>query len=125
MSVSSYNVDAMSFQPTQPAFNSIDLTKLMRNIIIAGKPAQSSFAFLMFKSMLMKNPERFNIISSIHQNSFTDPLHFSVDVQIADGWKNRLHVNGYYKNNTFICVNITGQTKDYDTNRIETLATFE
>jgi hypothetical protein len=122
MSFSSYNADAMSFQSS---FNSIDLNKLMRNIIVAGKPTQSTFAFLMFKSMLMNNPERFSIISSIHQNNYTDPLHFSVDIQISNGWKNRIHINGYYKNSTFICVNITAQTKDYDMNRIETIATYE
>jgi hypothetical protein len=73
----------------------------------------------------MRNPERFTIISGIHQNHFTDPLHFSVEVDIADGWKNRMHVNGYFKNNTFICVNIVAQTKEYDALRFETLATFE
>jgi len=87
-------------------------------------PTQSTFAFQMVRSMWSRCRSRFVITGGLHQNSMTDPLHFSVSVDIADGWKNYIHFNGFY-NNHFILQNITMMTVDFDKNTIvEIIATY-
>jgi hypothetical protein len=97
----------VSFGPLVPFyFQSIISTALYRSFNKAAAPKSSNHAYLMFKSMWVRNRERFNVTNAIHQNGPTDCLHFSVEVEIADGWINYLHFYGYLKGE-FIITKIT------------------
>ena len=77
----------------------------------------------MLKSMWLRCSSRFAVTAGIHQNSMIDPLHFSVSVDTADGWKTFLHINGFFKGR-FIIQSITAQTTDFGNRIEETIATF-
>jgi len=115
MSVVSVGSDALA--------STIELLDIMTSAF-TGRPAQSTFAYQMLRSMWVRCRNRFTITGGVHQNGMMDPLHFSVSVDIADGWKNFLHFNGYY-NNRFILQNITIMTVDFDKVTVsEIIATF-
>jgi hypothetical protein len=115
MSVTSYNSDlASNFELLDAITSAFSCT-----------PVQSTFAYQMLKSMHMRCRNRFKITAGLHQNGMQDPLHFSVTVDIADGWCNYLHFNGYYKSG-FNVQNISISTVDRDTkmNIVEIIAVF-
>lgn len=70
-----------------------------------------TMAYQVYKTIWMKDPSRFTITADVHQNHLGDPLHFSVEVDVCEGWKHRLHFNGYWKEKFVVC-NITAQTID-------------
>jgi hypothetical protein len=89
-----------------------DYEKIMNALFKNTKEYKTmAMAFQIYKTLWLKDRTRFRVISDLHQNGPTDPLHFSVTVDICEGWKNTLHFNGYYKGR-FIVSNITAQTKD-------------
>ena len=100
-------------------FQPIITTALHHSFNKAAAPKSSNHAYLMFKSMWVRNRERFNVTNTIHQNGPTDCLHFSVEVEIADGWINYLHFYGYLKE-TFIITKITACSQSTP----EVIATF-
>jgi hypothetical protein len=56
-----------------------------------------------YKSIFIQTPERIKL----HQNSFGDVLHFSVQIEVAKNWTNTLHYNGMWDGNKFFVDNIT------------------
>ena len=69
----------------------------------------STMAFEVYKSIYRRNRKAFKIIGGIHQNNLMDILHFSVEIDIANGWFHRLHFNGYLQKEFIVC-NITSLT---------------
>ena len=67
------------------------------------KPTLYTMAYEIYKSIFIQTPEKIKIISKLHQNSFGDVLHFSVQIEVANNWSNTLHYNG----NRFFIDNIT------------------
>lgn len=59
-----------------------------------------------FQTMYELDPARFRVTAGIHNNDPSDPLHFSVEVTGAYGWKTRLHVYGYFKSH-FVITHVT------------------
>ena len=72
---------------------------------------QSTMAFQIYRSIWRRGKDAFAVTAGLHQNHLGDPLHFSVEVDVAKGWKHRLHFNGYWKE-AFILANITATTVD-------------
>jgi len=70
-------------------------------------------------------PFRFEICNEIHQNTYKDPLHFSIKVYLSQDFNNyyTIHINGYLKS-IFIVDNLTIKYKRFHENIIEELATF-
>ena len=94
---------------------------IMDSVFKSKYPSKSStMAFQIYKSIWLKTPEKFKVISDLHQNSFRDLLHFSVEVDVADGWNHRLHFNGYWKDRFILC-NIDAGTIDYSKHINETV----
>ena len=71
------------------------------------KPKLYTMAYEIYKSIFIQTPERIKVISKIHQNSFGDVLHFSVQIEVANNWSNNLHYNGMWDGNRFFIDNIT------------------
>ena len=77
------------------------------------KPKLYTMAYEIYKSIFIQTPEKIKIISKLHQKSFGDVLHFSVQIEVANNWSNNLHYNGMWDGNKFFIDNITaiGQNK--------------
>ena len=71
------------------------------------KPTLYTMAYEIYKSIFIQTPERIKVISKLHQNSFGDVLHFSVQIEVANHWSNTLHYNGMWDGNRFFIDNIT------------------
>ena len=100
-----------------------DTTGIMAYAFKFTNPHTQTMAYHCYKSMFMKCPHRFTLTMGPHQNHLGDELHFSVDVDVADGWLHKLHFYGYY-NNGFILKKITAMTKNRAEYITETVATF-
>jgi hypothetical protein len=67
----------------------ITLTKL--------RPNTADRTWPLLQTLYTENPQRFLVISSVHQNTAADRLHYSVAVNL--NWASwTLHVYGYWKN---------------------------
>ena len=82
-------------------------------------PKEKTMTFAILQALYAENPERFRVISGIHQNSFDDKLHLSLAVDCGKS-SYTLHVYGYWKN--FFRVGAL-TIKDAD-ETIQTIATF-
>lgn len=74
-------------------------------------PIKQTLAYQCYKTIWLKDRSRFNIINKLHQNGLHSVLHFSVEVDVCDGWKHRLHFNGFFKDMFNLC-NIEASTID-------------
>jgi len=97
---------------------------IMNTTLAKTEPKTQTMAFQIYKSMWLKDNKRFVVIADLHQNSLNDCLHFSVEVDICEGWKHRLHFNGFYKDKFIVC-NITAQSKDRLVFHSEVVAEFD
>ncbi len=102
---------------------------LMTNVLnLSADPAEGTMMYATLQTMFRQNPERFSIISGIHKNNEYDPLHFSVEVEIGTGFRQRFHFNmcQIHGSNKLRCYNIVGYANNKRTNRryVETIATF-
>ena len=77
------------------------------------KTKSYTFAYRMFQSIWLRSQHKFTVIGGIHQNHSRDVLHFSVKVEIAEGWYNTLHFNGYWRNE-FQLTDINASTRRRD-----------
>jgi hypothetical protein len=71
------------------------------------QPKTKTMAYEIYKSIYIQKRESIHITSKMHQNSFQDPPHFSVSIDIVNNWTNLLHYNGMWNGNSFIVDNIT------------------
>lgn len=70
------------------------------------------------------DPSRFSFCNPIHQNSYDDPLHFSLRVTISTDLYYTLHINGFLKTR-FIINNISIKMgAETGTPHIETIVKF-
>ena len=100
---------------------------LMNSVLNLGAvPNERTLAYYMIQTMFSTNPERFKIISGIHQNDKADPIHFSVQVDIGTGFHQRFHFNLYQVNTEMKCYSITGFANNTITGKRmeETIAVF-
>jgi hypothetical protein len=78
----------------------IFIQHVIKNLDIVMKklrPSKADKTWTLLQTLYTDNPSRFIIISSIHQNSETDRLHYSVAINLNWAcWT--LHVYGYWKN---------------------------
>jgi hypothetical protein len=85
------------------------LRRVMLSVLnLNATPTERTLAYSMIQTMFRTNPERFTIISGIHQNNKADPIHFSVQVEIGNGFHQRLHFNLYQVNTEMKCYSIEG-----------------
>lgn len=118
MSVSSYATVAASsapnplpqprsiYEPERDTFKQTLYTNVMTNIFEKMRPSESDYMYGLLRTIWTDGPLRFKIVSGIHQNHETDPLHFSVEVNL-EGVKMTFHVNGYYQSPKFIVTYLT------------------
>jgi hypothetical protein len=97
---------------------------MARCFSVSAEPETRTMAYQIYKSIWLKEPHKFRVISGIHQNGMFDPLHFSVEVEVAEGWCNRLHFNGYFRD-YFRVVNVTASTMDRGNKITETVVAFQ
>jgi hypothetical protein len=71
------------------------------------QPKTKTMAYEIYKSIFIQKRESITVISKMHQNSFQDPLHFSVNVVVVNNWTHTLHYNGMWDGNAFFVDNIT------------------
>ncbi len=88
--------------PFTPAYPDILETTFLR----ARPKSEFMYNWNMFQTLYESAPERFRVISGLHSNELTDPLHYSVEVTGAFNWKTRLHVYGYWKSH-FVITHVT------------------
>ena len=89
------------------------------------KPVKFTMAYEVYKSVFIQDRSRFTIISKLHQNSATDSLHFSVRVDVINGWYHTLHYNGWWDGDRFMLQTISAMTITRDKQEfIETIAQF-
>ena len=81
------------------------------------KPKSQSDLFPCLQQFYRAEPSYFSLYTGLHQNSYTDPLHFSVEVALP-WYIYRVHFNGYMKSNKFIICNLTYTTQDDMTPKI-------
>lgn len=75
--------------------------------------------FDMLQSIYADSPNRFKVISGIHQNNVADQLHLSIVVQLQ--WRTyTLHIYGFIRN-SFIISHITMMEQDKS---VHTIAEF-
>ena len=96
----------MFYEPEKDTFKQTLYSNVMTNIFEKMRPADSNYMYGMLRTIYTDSPLRFKISSGIHQNHESDPLHFSVEVNL-EGVKMTFHVNGYYKSPKFIVTNLT------------------
>jgi hypothetical protein len=96
----------MVYEPEKDAFRQTLYSNVMSNIFNKMRPSESDYMYGMLRTVYTDSPLRFKIASGIHQNHESDPLHFSVEVNL-EGVKMTFHVNGYYKSPKFIVTNLT------------------
>jgi hypothetical protein len=95
-----------------PALNADDTLvrsciQSFNNLMTRLRPAdQSPPIWRLLQTLYSDNPVRFTLISSLHQNHDTDPLHYSVSVGQEFGNSMTIHINGWFRN----YLNITNVT---------------
>ncbi len=89
------------------------------------KPVKFTRAYEVYKSIFIQDRTRFTVISKLHQNSPDDGLHFSISVDVINGWVHTLHYNGWWDGDRFMLQNITALTYTRDRQEVmETIAQF-
>ena len=96
----------MVYDAEKDTFRQTLYSQVITNIFDKMRPSESNYMYGMLRTIYTDSPLRFKIASGIHQNHETDPLHFSVEVNL-EGVKMTFHVNGYYKSPKFIVTNLT------------------
>jgi hypothetical protein len=101
----------------------VDCTTVMAVIFRAERdlPIKTTIAWSIYKTLFIREPHRFTLLKELHQNSPTEPLHFSVEVEIVPGWKHRLHFNGFIREK-FRVFSIEACTKERGVYVRETIA---
>jgi hypothetical protein len=94
------------YEPEKDTFKQSLYTHVLTNVFGPMRPTDSNYAYGLLKTVYTDSPLRFHIVSGIHQNHETDPLHFSVEV-ILEGVKMPFHVYGYYKSPKFIVTHLS------------------
>ena len=69
------------------------------------KPSSWDESFPLIQQFFRDSPEKFIVISPLHQNDASDMLHFSVEFRLQFTTY-RFHIYGYYKN-LFVIQKIT------------------
>lgn len=88
-------------------------------------PTKSTMAYEVYKSIFIQDRSRFTVISKLHQNSPKDTLHFSVSIDVINGWYHTIHYNGWWDGDRFMVQNMTAMTYTRDRQEIlETIAVF-
>ena len=99
------------FAPTYP--------RTMESVFKTLVPKEKTMTFSLLQALYAENPDRFRVISGIHQNSFEDKLHLSLVVECGKS-SYTLHVYGYWKN----YFRVGAVTMKDDDEEIRTIATF-
>lgn len=82
-------------------------------------PKEKTMTFSLLQTLYAENPDRFRVISGIHQNSFEDKLHLSLAVDCGKS-SYTVHVYGYWRN----YFRVGAVTMKDDDEEIRTIATF-
>ncbi len=104
-----YAVDI--FAPTYP--------RTIESVFKTLVPKEKTMTFSLLQALYSENPDRFRVISGIHQNSFDDKLHLSLAVDCGKS-SYTVHVYGYWRN-YFRIGAVTMKDEDEE---IRTIATF-
>jgi hypothetical protein len=99
------------FAPTYP--------RTIESVFKTLVPKEKTMTFSLLQAVYCDNPDRFRVISGIHQNSFEDKLHLSLAVDCGKS-SYTLHVYGYWKN----YFRVGAVTMKDDDEEIRTIATF-
>lgn len=99
------------FAPTYP--------RTIESVFKTLVPKEKTATFSLLQALYTDNPDRFRVISGIHQNSMDDKLHLSLAVDCGKS-SYTLHVYGFWKN-YFRVGMVTMKETDDD---IRTIATF-
>jgi len=99
------------FAPTYPR----TMDSVFRTLV----PKEKTMTFSLLQALYIENPDRFRVISGIHQNSFEDKLHMSLAVDCGKS-SYTVHVYGFWKN----YFRVGAVTMKDDDEEIRTIATF-
>lgn len=99
------------FAPTYP--------RTVESVFKTLVPKEKTATFSLLQALYSENPDRFRVISGIHQNSMEDKLHLSLAVDCGKT-SYTLHVYGFWKN--YFRVGMV--TMKDDDEQIKTVATF-
>ena len=99
-----------------------DVREGLKKIMASYKPNSSEYRknWMLYQTLYDIDPDKFQIISGLHQNHISDPLHFSIQVNLRQGLYHRLHFNFYFFNK-MVLKNITRTRED---NTAEIIAEF-
>ena len=99
------------FAPTYP--------RTIESVFKTLVPKEKTMTFALLQALYAENPDRFRVISGIHQNSFEDKLHLSLAVDCGKS-SYTVHVYGYWKNYFRVGAVTIKETDDV----VHTIATF-
>lgn len=99
------------FAPTYP--------RTIESVFKTLVPKEKSMTFALLQALYAENPDRFRVISGIHQNSFEDNLHLSLAIDCGKT-SYTVHVYGFWKNYFRVGAVTMKETNDV----VHTIATF-